>query len=282
MRYWLSGLALVLLAAAGLYYAKIYQSGDARDQTLDMPPALVQEAGDEEGEAPDEPGMTAPAELVKKPVSTPVIEELPLPDLADSDPLATETLTGLFGESAVLQYFANENMVSRVVATIDALGSKQIPGAIQVVQGPGGEFMASVDQQPGVIVRNDEGDPIPQFVLDPANYKRYQVYVELLEALDAAQVVSQLRKHHPLFQEAYGQLGYPDGNFDDRLIEVIDELLATPEVTGPVRLVKPEAYYLYTEEDLESLPAGQKILLRMGSENAARVKSKLSEIRESL
>ncbi len=281
MKYWLSGLVLVLLAAAGLYYAKIYQSGDAQDQTLDMPPALVQEPG-EEGEVPDEPGMTAPAELLKKPVSTPVFEELPLPDLADSDPHAAQTLTGLIGESAVLQYFANENMVSRAVATIDALGSKQIPGSIQVVQGPEGEFMASADQQPEVIVRNDEGDPIPQFVLDPANYKRYQVYVEMLEALDAAQAVSLLRQHHSLFEEAYGQLGYPDGNFDDRLIEVIDELLATPEVTGPVRLVKPEAYYLYTEADLESLPAGQKILLRMGSENAARVKSKLSEIRDAL
>ena len=50
----------------------------------------------------------------------------------------------------------------------------------------------------------------------------------------------------------------------------------------PYRLVKPEAVYQFADEELESLSAGQKILLRMGSENAARVKSKLSEFRHAL
>jgi len=49
-----------------------------------------------------------------------------------------------------------------------------------------------------------------------------------------------------------------------------------------VRLIKPEAYYLFADKDLESLSAGQKILIRMGPENAARVKSKLTEIRAAL
>jgi hypothetical protein len=40
--------------------------------------------------------------------------------------------------------------------------------------------------------------------------------------------------------------------------------------------------YLFVDEDLEALTAGQKIMLRMGNENAARVKSKLSEIRQAL
>jgi hypothetical protein len=77
-------------------------------------------------------------------------------------------------------------------------------------------------------------------------------------------------------------MGYADGEFNKRLLAVIDELLATPEVTDPVNLVKPEAYYLYTNSELESRSAGQKILLRMGQENSSRVKVKLSEIRESL
>jgi hypothetical protein len=77
-------------------------------------------------------------------------------------------------------------------------------------------------------------------------------------------------------------MGYADGDFNTRLVAVIDDLLATPEVMGPVDLVKPEAYFLYTDPDLESLSAGQKILLRMGNDNATRVKSKLVEIRASL
>ena len=49
-----------------------------------------------------------------------------------------------------------------------------------------------------------------------------------------------------------------------------------------MRLIKPEAYYLFADEDLESLSAGQKILIRMGPDNAARVKAKLVEIRAVL
>ena len=54
-------------------------------------------------------------------------------------------------------------------------------------------------------------------------------------------------------------------------------MLATPDVSGPIRLIKPEAFYLFADEDLESLSAGQKVLLRMGPENAARIKAKLAE-----
>ena len=62
----------------------------------------------------------------------------------------------------------------------------------------------------------------------------------------------------------------------------IELMLATPDVSGPIRLIKPEAFYLFADEDLESLSAGQKVLLRMGPENAARIKAKLAEIRAAL
>jgi hypothetical protein len=76
--------------------------------------------------------------------------------------------------------------------------------------------------------------------------------------------------------------GYPQGEFNERLIAVIDELLATPQVTEPVQLIKPEAYFLFADPELESLTAGQKILVRMGNSNAQRMKTKLMEIREAL
>jgi hypothetical protein len=77
-------------------------------------------------------------------------------------------------------------------------------------------------------------------------------------------------------------MGYPEGDFDQRLRSVIDDLLATPEPQRPLRLIKPEAYFLYAEEELESLSAGQKVLLRMGPDNAARVKDRLRAFRDAL
>ncbi|HEB80283.1 MAG TPA: DUF3014 domain-containing protein, partial [Chromatiales bacterium] len=49
-------------------------------------------------------------------------------------------------------------------------------------------------------------------------------------------------------------------------------LLAAPEPSGPVRLVRPSVYYKFADPRLEALPAGQKVLIRMGPGNERRVK----------
>jgi hypothetical protein len=83
-------------------------------------------------------------------------------------------------------------------------------------------------------------------------------------------------------QEDYRNLGYPKGYFNDRLIEAIDDMLAAPEAPATVALVQPKVLYQYADPDLEARSAGQKIMMRMGSENAAKVKAKLQEIRREL
>jgi hypothetical protein len=40
--------------------------------------------------------------------------------------------------------------------------------------------------------------------------------------------------------------------------------------------------YVFTDQSLESRPAGQKLLIRMGPDNAAVVKAKLSELRAAI
>ena len=78
------------------------------------------------------------------------------------------------------------------------------------------------------------------------------------------------------------RLGYPDGYFNDRLVEVIDHLLATPEIEDPVRVVRPHVLYEYEDPALESLSAGQKLLLRTGPDHAVVVKQFLEEMRERI
>ena len=76
--------------------------------------------------------------------------------------------------------------------------------------------------------------------------------------------------------------GFPGKYFNDRLMEAIDDLLATPELDAPAKLLRPRVLYEFADPDLETRSAGQKILLRMGPENAARLKAKLWEIRREL
>jgi hypothetical protein len=80
-------------------------------------------------------------------------------------------------------------------------------------------------------------------------------------------------------QQAFAQLGYPDGYFNDRVIAVIDHLLATPEPEEPVRLLQPHVLYEFADPELEALSGGQKLLIRMGPDHAARIKTVLQNFR---
>lgn len=275
MKNWVIGVIVVLAAAAAYYFFKVNQP-TGQEVVVKSPEAVVETV-----EEPLEPSITPEPvpEMVFEETTPAETEEMPLPMLAESDPVVLESLDELVGESPVSQYVVPDNIISRVVATIDMLGGRQVPAVVQAVQGPESSFAVTVNDRPDSIIRNEAGDPIPQFVIDPSNYQRYTPYVEALEAADPAALVENYRSLYPLFQEAFRQMGYPEGDFNERLLSVIDDLLATPVITGPVNVIKPEAYFLYADPDLESRSAGQKILMRMGNENASRVKAVLSEIR---
>ena len=119
-------------------------------------------------------------------------------------------------------------------------------------------------------------------MLDPANFERYKPMVQLIRSSDPQALVAAYTRYYPLFQEAYESLGHPPEYFNDRVIEVIDHLLTTPEVQGPIALAQPNVLYEYADPKLESLSAGQKVLIRMGSDNASAVKEKLREMRAVL
>ena len=286
MKNWLIVAILVVLAAGAYFWFSGTRQAEPPAVVSTTIPAAQPQPEPETEPAPDvtppqpDTDQTLQGDLEAPPA--PEVEEIPLPMLADSDPLVLENLGAMVGQPAVIRYVVSDNVISRIVATVDTLGSRQIPGVVQVVNGPATSFSATPLEQPEQIIRNEEGDEIPQFIINPANYERYTPYVDLFEAVDATDWVQAYRGYYPLFLEAYRQMGYSEGSFNDRLIVIIDELLATPVVSDPVELMKPEAYYLFTDERLEALTAGQKIMLRMGYGNAERVKGKLREIRALL
>ena len=61
-----------------------------------------------------------------------------------------------------------------------------------------------------------------------------------------------------------------------------DHLLAAPDLKDPVPLRQPNVQFEYGDASLESRSAGQKIMMRMGSANAAAVKAKLRSLRARL
>lgn len=219
----------------------------------------------------------APAEIVETPpVETPAIRnpvpaaasDQPLPALADSDEPLFDALAKLVGFDALKQYVIPKDLIRHIVVTVDNLPRKKL--AIQ---------LRPVAPIAGQIGTSAVGDTI---VLAPANAGRYTPFVTLMQAADTAMVTSVYQRFYPLFQEAYEGLGYPSEYFNDRLVEVIDHLLETPDLTGPIELARPSVMYTFADPALEGLSAGQKTLLRMGTENAAVVKTKLRELRAAV
>jgi len=208
-----------------------------------------------------------------------IVNPVEAPPDAPAAPTAADlesALTALAGVDTVQSMFRLQDLPRRIVTTIDNLGRAQASSSLWPVNPPPGEFTTD---------RSGETE-----VIAAANYARYVKHVATLEAVDTAAAGAAYRRLYPLLQQAYEDLGYPGKYFNDRLVAVIDLLLATPEPGGPlsVRLpefgadLKPERpWVLYEYEDpaLQQLSAGQRILLRMGPDNLRRVKSKLKEIR---
>ena len=119
-------------------------------------------------------------------------------------------------------------------------------------------------------------------VLGITSYARYDALVAQIYYADLDAVYDMYQRFYPLFQQSYERLGYPDAYFNDRLVEVIDHLLATPTPAGPIVLVRPNVLYEFADPDLEALSSGQKLLLRVGPDNAATIKRILSKVRVKL
>jgi len=213
------------------------------------------------------PDTAATPPQITYPMPTPPAPQA-LPELDASDPELRLGLAGLVDAQTLAERIVFEAFVRRVVATIDNLprqkvNLRQLP--VKTVPGP---FLTATDEQ-GIRLR-------------PDNSVRYAVYMRAVESMDPGKVVALYVRFYPLFQQAYVDLGYPRGYFNDRLIEVIDHLLATPQLQAPVRLVQPKVMYQYADPELEARSAGQKTLMRIGNANAATIKAKLREIRAEL
>jgi len=71
-------------------------------------------------------------------------------------------------------------------------------------------------------------------------------------------------------------------NFHSVLIRAIDKVLAAPDASGDLILIRPKVYFQFADPALEKLPDSHKLLLRMGPDNAAKIKASLKNARVKL
>lgn len=233
-------------------------------------PAPAAESAPPPAPAPSPPVAAAPAEpVIEHPVEPLRPAEAPMPlALADSDGVLAGALGHLLGNERLRQWFHTDALVRRFVATVDNVSRQSVAMKVRSLQPVSGRFE---------VVRNGEA-----IVVDAANAARYTPYVQAFERVDARQLAGVYLRFYPLFQQAYEELGYPKAYFNDRLVAAIDHVLATPRVSGPLRLSQPKVLYEFEDPQLEALSAGQKAMLRMGPDNAERVRARLTALRAEI
>lgn len=192
-----------------------------------------------------------------------------LPALVDSDASVREALLGMTGGGDLSSLLTPNQIVSRVVATVDAL-PRQSMGSTNILP-----------------LRTPKGTPLTEqangaTVIAGANAERYGPYMLVLSKVDPHLLVAWYKHNYPLFQQAYRELGYPHGYFNDRLIVAIDDMLAAPDVHEPIAIARAGAHFHFVDPQLQSLSNGQKLMLRLGPANEEQLKAKLRMIRELL
>lgn len=265
---------VVVLALAAFFGWRWWQQQGSPDAP--PVPAATAPAPEDRPDAPPVPAAGAgpqnPVEVIAEPGAG-------LPALNDADAPVRAALADLIGAGRVVEFLQIDGFVRRLVATVDNLPRAHAAPSRWPVR-----------PTPGSITLQGEGD---LQTLAPDNGARYTAFVRFAESVDSAAGARMYARLYPLFQQAYEELGYPGRYFNDRLIAAIDHLLVAPEATEPlvIRLVevrgevpseRPWVRYEYADPRLESLSAGHKLMLRMGTDNAQRLKAVLRNWRGQL
>lgn len=270
---------LLLLAAAGILVLLVLLARwglPHRDRESPTAPPVTASTPATAASAPAL--APAPVAAASQPPFPAAAASAPLPALDESDIELTRLLDPVLGHDA-MALLRPTQLVRNLVATVDNLDRPHAPRLVWPVNGAAGRFVTA---------------PLHgQLVIGADNELRYAPFVLLAEGADLPALVRLYAAWYPLFQRAYVDLGYPDRQFNARLLAVIDHLLAAPEPEGPVAveevrvsgatpLARPWLHMVFVDPELERLSAGQKLMLRMGPVNERRLKARLQLLRAAL
>ncbi len=257
---WFSVIAAVLVAAASAawYWRTQQPVPDTAPAQSSAPPAP----------APAPPPPAASTPTIQHPLPEPAADQPSLEAAADPNAALRDLLASVIGSDALARFVPTDEIARRFVATVDNLPRETLPMQVRALKATGGSFE----------VLEADGN----LSIAPANASRYVPLVRMLESVDPARAAAAYIRAYPLLQAQYRALGYPDRYLNDRVVEAIDDLLAAPVPTEPPRLVQPKVLYQYADPAVETASAGRKAMMRVGPDNAARIKARLRSLRAAI
>jgi hypothetical protein len=191
-------------------------------------------------------------------------ENIDLPPLGETDSIVRELVSALSSHPKVAAWLTTDQLIRNFAVVVVNISNGRSPAQHLGAVRPTGEFIADEE---GEVAR-----------IDPRSYRRYDEYADAVGALDAQGAARLYATLKPRIQDAYRELGYPEGDFDRAMERAIVELLTTPDIAGDVALAPKSVSWEFADPKLQSLSAAQRQFLRMGPRNMRIVKAKLREI----
>ncbi len=198
----------------------------------------------------------------------PDVPPLDLPELSASDEFVRRLVAALSAHPQLASWLVTDELVERFVGAVVSLAGGSSPA----------EHVEFLVPEEDFHVRVVDG----RTVMDPEGHRRYDLLTETFASLDTDGTAQLYHQLHPLFEEAYAELGIPDQTFDDAMERAVANLLAVEVVDRPLEVEPVEGVYEFRDPALENRAAAEKHLIRMGETNASRVQVKLRELAEAI
>ena len=237
-----------------------------KESITDKVPAIIPESVTETQSS----SITALQQSVEEvlPITVAEPKKDPLPVLDDSDDIFMAKASQLSWLPAFAKQLIKKDLARNFVTFVDNLSRGDLALKYSPIKKPETKF--SINE-----IDND-------MYIDPLSYKRYDAYVDMINSINVDTAITHLNGLTPLLDEAYMELGYEQGTFFITLEQAIEEMLQTPVIRNPIKVIAPSAMYKYADPQLEGLSEAQKLMLRMGPDNITKLRPKLQQIQVSL
>lgn len=249
---------IILIIALGLYF---------------FYPSLIKKPT--EDKFPKDIGLPEVKEAKPGPPALPAEEKeevLPIPavGLNESDEVVQKYAQELSSHKQFREWIRAKNLIRLIAAVIVNIAEGESPREHLKFLAPQKSFLAKKEGKK-IYIHSD-------------SYHRYDFMVNVFSSLDAQKTARLYNSLKALFQEAYKELGHPQGDFHEVLIEAIVMILKMPQIKGKILLEEEEKgiSYYFVDDNLEELNDFHKHLVRMGPENVTRIQIKVREIAQAL
>ena len=221
-----------------------------------------------------EPEIIAPEPVIEEVVEPPKPQ---LPLLDESDSWLKQQLTDLTWRKELLRLVIDEDMVRRLVVFTDNFAQGEVAYDYSPLVKPKSLFSAIENNE-----SHGKSNYQEQWHWDDSQSRRFSLYVDLMRSFEPERLAQWYFEMKPLIDDAYQELGYPDSDFTETLQDAIVRVLDMELPKSTVVLVRPSVMYKFQDNELESLPEAEKLLLRIGKDNLLVIKSFLLEFSDAL